>query len=257
MAAPEGLRLTRREVSHLDVVGQHRNVELHKLTREHHDIGVFRRVGEQVGNVGVGVAAVPVAGACTTGHRADGRKRRRTETCRISHGHLEVLSAPLRDRLHDLAQATGRTGNGYPSRPCFVLAEGTVAPDVLRQRTHMVDVLEALADSFVPEPLADRLRGVPAVDEQGAGRAEGAVAWRVIAAHSEGESGRKAWVQWPSTRRNRQARTRPPIGRAHSRGSAPGAEPSTVESGSNRSPTTGAAIPALSTIEGPSTLLVV
>ena len=64
------------------------------------------------------------------------------------------------------------SGRADPACPFRVLAERPAAPDVLRQRPDVVDMLEALPHRLVAEPLAHGLRRVPAVNEQGAGETE-------------------------------------------------------------------------------------
>ena len=104
-----------------------------------------------------------------------------TEPRRVPNGHLEVITSLPGDRLDDRPQAVSRARQGNPTGSVNILAEGSVAPDVLRERPDMIDVLEALANGFVSEPLADRLRRVPAVDEEGAGETEAAAPrWKVV-----------------------------------------------------------------------------
>ena len=106
------------------------------------------------------------------------------EPRRIADSHLEVVVSLRGDRLHDGAEAAGGVRQGNPPSSVGILAEGSATPDILCERPEVVDVLEALANRLVAEPLADRLRGVPAVDEQGASGAEAPVPARWPVVHS-------------------------------------------------------------------------
>ena len=109
-----------------------------------------------------------------------------TEPRRVADGHLEVV-VPLRcDRLYDGTEGAGGVRQGNSSGSVGLLAERTAAPDVLRERPDVIDVLEALANRLVAEPLADRLRRMPTVDEKGAGDAEAPLPrWLVVHCYDE------------------------------------------------------------------------
>ena len=174
----KALGLAWRQGPHLGVVGEHCAVQPGELLREGRDVGIARGIAQEVGELGVGAGKGTGPGVVDLDKGVGVAK----PGC-VADGLLEVFAAPGRHRLHDGAEAEGGRGGarlhqGDAPRAIVIFAKGAVAPHVLGQRSHVVDVLEALPDGLVAEPLADRLGRVPAVDEQGAGGAEKAlVGW--------------------------------------------------------------------------------
>ena len=84
---------------------------------------------------------------------------------RVSRRVPQVGTSPGRDRRNDFAQTVPNLRPRDATGPVGRFLEDAVPPDVLGERPRVVDVLKPLADGVVAEPFADRLRGVPAVDE--------------------------------------------------------------------------------------------
>ena len=85
----------------------------------------------------------------------------------VPGGHAQVIGSLGRHGRNDIAKTVGHVLPRNTTGPVAGFLEDPVAPDVLGERPGVVDVLEPLAD-VVPEPLADGLRRVPAMDELGA-----------------------------------------------------------------------------------------
>ena len=84
---------------------------------------------------------------------------------------LEGFPAMKGQWLDDVAESG--PVDGYPAAAVVGFAECAVQPDVLPQRASVVDVLKAAAEGVAcAEGFAERLGGVPSVDEQGSPQAE-------------------------------------------------------------------------------------
>ena len=153
-----------REEPHLDVVPEHRSVQVNHSASEHVDLGVLFDVLSKVRRLRpFRDGRAPVAGSHDVVVAASGG-----DHC-VPRRQSKV-GAPLGgDRRDDVSQTVGNVVAGNATGPIDGLLEHAVTPDVLRERLGVVDVLEALADGVVAKPLTDRLRGMPAMHELRAG----------------------------------------------------------------------------------------